>query len=339
VEEACQVAQRIQRELMLPIKLGEHDVFTSVSIGIVLSSIGSQTMEDLLVDATIACSGAKARGQGRYEVFDRSMGDRVESLLQLEKDLRRAIERNELFIYYQPIVSFRSGNIEGFEALARWSHPQRGLLLPQEFIPVAEETGLIISLDWWVLQEACRQMRYWQETFENLPDLTISANLSSKHFALPKIVAKIQQTLEITGLEPRYLSLEITEKALLENADVVQPKLSQLKDLGISLSLDDFGTGYSSLSYLHRFAVNSIKIDRTLIAKIPSDRPILEIVRTIVGLARSLNMRAIAEGVETEEQSAILKEIGCELGQGYFFYRPLSVEEVEKQICSGMGNR
>ena len=338
VEEACQVAQRIQRDLMLPIKLDEHDVFTSASIGIVLSSIGSQTTEGLLQDATIASNGAKSRGQGRYQVFDRSMRARVESLLQLEKDLRRAIERDELVIYYQPIVCLTDGNIKGFEALVRWNHPQRGFLLPQDFIPVAEETGLIISLDWWIVREACRQMRCWQDTFKNLPDLTICVNLSSKHFALPKIVDKIQQTLETTGLEPRCLSLEITEKALLENADVVAPKLSQLKTLEVCLSLDDFGTGYSSLSYLHGFTLNSIKIDRTLIGKIPSDRPILEIVRTIVQLAGSLNMKAIAEGVETEEQLAILKEIGCELGQGYFFYKPLSAEEVERQILSGMGN-
>lgn len=317
------IVNRLQEELTRPFNLNGHEVFTSTSIGIALSTIGYDRPEDLLRDADIAMYRAKASGKARYEVFDTTMHTRAVALLQLETDLRRGLEREEFQLHYQPIVSLQTDEITGFEALIRWQHPQRGLVSPAEFIPFAEETGLIVPIGWWVFREACHQMRIWQLQFPEYSSLVMSINLSAKQFAQPDLLEQINQILQETNLEPSSLKLEITESVVMENAEAATAMLLQLRALGIRLSIDDFGTGYSSLAYLYRFPTHTLKIDRSFINKIDSDSEQLEIVRTIVTLASNLGMDVIAEGVETVKQLAQLKTLNCECGQGYFFSKPV----------------
>ena len=321
--DANRVAERLQKELALPFNLCGHEVFTSVSIGIALSSIGYDRAEDILRDADTAMYSAKSLGKARHEVFDQTMHANAMGLLQLETDLRRAVERHEFFIHYQPIVSLETSQLRGFEALVRWQHPTRGLISPLKFIPVAEETGLIIPIGQWVLYEACRQMRQWQERFPTNPPLSISVNLSSKQFMQPDLVEQIKEILHETGLDPRSLKLEITESAVMENIEATTDMLHQLRGLGVDLSIDDFGTGYSSLNYLHRFPLCTLKIDRSFVSRMDENQEHTEIVRTIMLLARNLGMDVVAEGVETEEQRAQLRALECEYGQGYFFSKPM----------------
>jgi EAL domain-containing protein (putative c-di-GMP-specific phosphodiesterase class I) len=251
------------------------------------------------------------------------MYTRAVSRLKLENDMRRAIERKEFCVYYQPIVDLKSSVICGFEALVRWQHPERGLFSPAEFIPIAEETGLIIPLGQWVLEEACRQMREWQRQSVASRMLSMSINLSAKQLSQPDLCAQIQHALEVTDLDPCSLKLEITESVVMENADLAISMLNKLRDLGIQLSIDDFGTGYSSLSYLHRFPVNFLKIDRSFISGMNLGDENLEIVRSITMLARNLGMEVIAEGIETKEQLAQLRALSCRFGQGYLFSKPV----------------
>lgn len=289
-------------------------------------------MPYVLRDADIAMYRAKALGKARYEVFDTDMRARAVARLGLETDLRRAVDRGEFQVRYQPIVSLASGRITGFEALVRWQHPGHGLVSPAEFIPVAEETGLIITIDRWVLREACRQMRAWQVQFPADPPLTISVNLSSKQFAQPDLVEQVEQILQETGLDARSLRLEITESVIMDGAEAAAAVLAQLKALGLRVHMDDFGTGYSSLSYLNRFPIDTIKIDWSFINKMVVNGDNSGIVQTIVMLAHELGIDAIAEGVETAEQLAQLRALKCEYGQGYFFSRPLDREAVEALI-------
>ena len=326
VEDATLVADRIQKELALPFNLSGHEVFTGVSIGIALSTLGYDRASDLLRDADTTMYHAKAHGKGRSEVFNKTMHTKALALLQLETDLQRALKRQEFRIHYQPIVALKSGNITGFEALIRWQHPQRELVSPAEFIPVAEETGLIVPITWWILREACRQMRFWQVQFPALAPLTISVNLSAKQFLQPDLITQIEQILQETNLDARSLALEITESAIIQNAESASFMLKQLQTLGVKLFLDDFGTGYSSLSYLHRFPFNTLKIDRSFVSRIGVDGENSEIVRTIITLAHSLGMNVTAEGVETAAQLAQLCAMKCEHGQGYFFSKPLECE-------------
>lgn len=341
ISDATKVAERIQAELTLPFNLSGHEVFTTASIGIVLSTTGYERLEDLLRDADIAMYRAKAQGKACHQVFDKTMHIRAVTLLQLENDLRRAIVRAEagvleeaespkemsleFQVHYQPIVSLSTGKIKGFEALLRWLHPERGFVSPTEFIPIAEETGLIVPLGYWVLREACRQTRIWQERFPTDPPLTISVNLSSKQFSQPDLIKQIDQILRSTSLDACCLKLEITESAIMENAEAAAAMLLQLRILGVELYVDDFGTGYSSLSYLQRFPVDALKIDRSFISNMGVQGEDSEIVQTIVTLARKLGIEVVAEGVETAEQLAHLKTLGCTdgQGQGYFFSKPL----------------
>ena len=318
-----QIVERIQQELKLPFNLNGQEAFTTASIGVILSTIDYDRPEDLLRDADIAMYRAKAQGRARHQVFDVAMHDHAVALLQLETDLRRAVDNQEFQLHYQSIVSLTSNEISGFEALVRWQHPERGLISPVEFIPIAEETGLIIPLGWWVLREACLQMRTWQVQFPVNPPLTISVNLSAKQFRQPELVEQIAQILHATNLDARSLKLEITESILLENGESVIAVLSQLKTLGVSLYLDDFGTGHSSLSYLHCFPINALKIDRSFINRMGCGDESWEIVRAITMLAHALGMDVIAEGVETKEQLAQLSSLQCKYGQGYFFSKPL----------------
>jgi diguanylate cyclase (GGDEF)-like protein len=335
---AIQVAERLQKTLTIPFKLSGHEIVASTSIGIALSTIGYDHPQDLLRDADTAMYHAKGTGKARYQIFDTAMHVRAVALLKLETDLRRALERQEFQLHYQPIVSLSNQNITGFEALVRWYHPERGLIAPNEFIPVAEETGLIVSLGLWVLQEACRQMRQWQEKFTAAKALTISVNISGKQFSQVDFVTQIQQILQETQLDARYLKLEITESILMDNVESTTTTLLELQALGIQLSMDDFGTGYSSLSYLNRFPVSTLKIDRSFIQSIDVDAEKLEIIRTVVMLAQSLGMDAVAEGVETANQLAPLKDLGCESGQGYFFSKPLNSKTAEKLIETELSN-
>jgi diguanylate cyclase (GGDEF)-like protein len=330
--DAVRVAQRIQDELNQPFVLDKNSASATASIGIALSSSGYDRADDILRDADIAMYRAKENGKARYEVFDHGMHARAVSRLQLESDLRQAIEQKEFCVYYQPIVSLQTGRLAGFEALVRWNHPRRGLVSPVDFIPVAEETGLIVPIGQWVLNEACAHVRQWQIDSPSHRSLSLSVNLSARQVAQPDLLNRIKEALETSRLNPHCLKLEITESVVMENAEAAAQMFKQLRSLGVQLSIDDFGTGYSSLSYLHRFPLNYLKIDRSFVSRLTTDND-NAIVRTISTLARNLGMEVIAEGIETEEQFQQLKILGCEYGQGYLFSRPVGNEGVEHLLA------
>jgi diguanylate cyclase (GGDEF)-like protein len=330
--DAVRVAQRIQDELSQPFVLDKNSAFATASIGIALSSSGYDRPEDILRDADIAMYRAKENGKARYELFDSGMHARAVSRLQLESDLRQAIEQKEFCVYYQPIVCLQTGSLAGFEALVRWNHPRRGVVSPADFIPVAEETGLIVPIGEWVLTEACAQVRQWQVDSPSHRSLSLSVNLSARQVAQPDLLERIKEALETSKLNPHCLKLEITESVVMENAEAAALMFKQLRSLGVQLSIDDFGTGYSSLSYLHRFPLNYLKIDRSFVMRLTTDND-NAIVRTISTLARNLGMEVIAEGIETEEQYQQLKMLGCEYGQGYLFSRPVARDGVAHLIA------
>jgi diguanylate cyclase (GGDEF)-like protein len=325
--DAVRVAQRISDELSQPFVLDKNSATATASIGIALSSSGYDRAEDILRDADIAMYRAKENGKARYELFDHGMHARAVLRLQLESDLRQAIERNEFCVYYQPIVCLQTGRLSGFEALVRWNHPRRGLVSPIDFIPVAEETGLIVPIGQWVLNEACAQVRQWQIDSPGHRSLSLSVNLSARQVAQPNLLARIKEALDNSKLPAHCLKLEITESVVMENAEAAALMFKQLRSLGVQLSIDDFGTGYSSLSYLHRFPLNYLKIDRSFVMRLTTDND-NAIVRTISTLARNLGMEVIAEGIETEEQYQQLKMLGCEYGQGFLFSRPVDSHSV-----------
>lgn len=327
--DPIRVAERIQQELAAPFTLEGREVFITASIGIALSATGYNVVHDILRDADIAMYRAKALGGGRCEVFDQAMHAQAMVRLQLEAELRHALERQEFRLHFQPIVSLHNGRISGFEALVRWEHPKRGLIAPSEFIPLAEETGLILSIGKWVLREACRQARQWQVQFPQHPPLTMSVNLSARQLAQPDLIDYLDRVLRETGLAPNSLKLELTESVAMENAERTQRLLSELKRLGIQVSIDDFGTGYSSLSYLRRLPIDTLKIDRSFVRHIDADEESREIVRTIMMLAHNLNMDVIAEGAETSEEISHLKKLNCEYAQGYFFFKPSDSTTIE----------
>ncbi len=323
---AIDVAEKIQRHVSQPFNLGGYEACTSASIGIAFSNADYDRPEDFLRDADTAMYQAKFLGKARHVVFDKGMHVDAMNLLQLETDLRRAIDRQEFLIGYQPIVSLETGRLSGFEALVRWQHPDRGLIPPNDFIAVAEETGFIVPIGQWVLLEACSQMRLWQKRFSSAEPLYVSVNLSGKQFTHSNLVHQISRVLNVTGLESHSLKLEITERIVMENIEGATGILEQLRALGVELSIDDFGTGYSSLSYLHRLPIDTLKIDRSFISCMGDNNENREIVRTIILLAQNLKMGVVAEGIETEEQLAQLRELNCQDGQGYLFSRPLSAE-------------
>ncbi|MDM9584219.1 EAL domain-containing protein [Nostoc sp. GT001] len=333
VSDAIKVAERIQKELALPFELDGQEVFITASIGIALSStVNYQHPEELLRDADTAMYRAKMLGRARYELFNSDMYADALARLQLETDLRRAIEREEFRVYYQPIVSLTSGSIIGFEALLRWQHPERGLLNPADFIPLAEETGLIFSIGKWALHEACRQMQVWR--VYHCPKLLdkISVNLSVKQFSQPDLIEQIGQILHSTGLDAGTLMLEITENAIVENGNKVTAAILQLREMGIELSIDDFGTGYSSLGGLYNFPISVLKIDRSFISLMRINSKNLEIIEIIVALAHKLGVDVLAEGVETKEQLLLLRKLNCQYGQGHFFSVPLNSSAAEALI-------
>ena len=344
VGDATSIADRIYQQLSLPFNLDGHEVFVTTSIGIALGAYGGNSAEggDLpehfLRAADTAMHHAKIQRIVPYAVFEPAMHARALARLQLDADLRRAIERQELQVHYQPIVTLSTGELTGFEALVRWQHSQRGFLSPAEFIPVAEETKLIISIGEWVLAEACRQLRVWQETYPAARELTMSVNISPVQFRQPSLLEQIDRVLQENNLDPSRLKLEITESAIMDNPESARKVLEQLKARNIKLALDDFGTGYSSLSYLHSFPVDTLKIDRSFVSRIGIEGENLEIVRTIATLAQQLGMDAIAEGVETKEQLAQLETLQCEYGQGYFFSRPVEAGAAGKLISTNSSN-
>jgi diguanylate cyclase (GGDEF)-like protein/PAS domain S-box-containing protein len=324
--DAKRAADRMMKALAPPFILDGKEVFTSVSIGIALSNSAYEQPEDILRDADTAMYRAKSQGKARYEVFDADMRASVMARLQLETDLRHALERGEFRNFYQPIVALVSGEIAGFEALLRWQHPTRGLLGPIEFIPVAEETGLIRELGWWNLREACRQISEWRAGIAAHSHLTMSVNLSAKQFLQPNLVEDIRKLVAELALPPEALKLEITESTVMADPSAAVEMLQQIKSLGIHLAIDDFGTGYSSLSYLHRFPLDTLKIDRSFISGMGDDGEGMEIARTILPMANNLRLDVVAEGVETIQQVALLRKLQCKYGQGYYFSRPLSAE-------------
>jgi diguanylate cyclase (GGDEF)-like protein/PAS domain S-box-containing protein len=333
-EEASSVATRIQQALAISFNLLGQEVYTTLSIGIALASDYSDHVSDILRDAETAMHSAKARGKARYEIFGRDMHGELMGRLKMETDLRRACERDELFVDYQPIVSLQSRTLIGFEALVRWRHPEFGLVPPKEFIPVAEETGQILTIGQTVLESACRKAREWQEMYPASPPLFISVNLSVKQFNQPGLVENIANLLQEFQLPPRCLKLEITESVFSDNIEAAVGLLTQLRELGVQLSIDDFGTGYSSLSYLQRFPIDTLKIDRSFVTQMMENEENLAIVRTIVALAQNLGMDVVAEGVETEDQLLLLRKLECENGQGFLFSTPLGGQKLDQFIAN-----
>lgn len=311
-----------------PFNLERHEIFMNASIGIVIGNCEYNEPEYLLRDADTAMYRAKALGKGQYHLFDPVMHTAALERLQLETDLRRGIEQEELVVHYQPIVSLITGRISGFEALVRWRHPKRGLIPPGLFIPIAEETGLITAIGYWVLSESCHQLRTWQQQNSIDPNLFVSVNLSVKQFAQPNLLEQIDQVLEHSQLSPDCLKLEITESAIMDNHQDVATILKELRKRRILISIDDFGTGYSSLSYLHSFPVDTLKIDKSFVQRLNLTSENIGLIPVIISLAKTMNMSVIAEGIELPEQLKILRELNCGLGQGYFFAKPLPGEEL-----------
>ncbi|MBL8218796.1 MAG: bifunctional diguanylate cyclase/phosphodiesterase, partial [Bryobacterales bacterium] len=325
--EAEEIARRLLRSLDVPFQVNGREIYCSASIGIATWNSSCTSVEDLLRDADTAMYSAKGRGGGECAVFDEAMRKSAAARLEIENGLRKAIDRKELHVYYQPKICLDSGVLVGFEALLRWQRPDLGVVSPADFISVAEATGQIVAIGEWAIREACRQMMAWQSQFSQVPPLRISVNLSVRQFRQPDIAGRIARILEETGLAPEHLQLEITESVLMEDPDNAIVTARKLKDLGVGIKLDDFGTGYSSLSYLCRMPIDTLKIDRSFIVRMKENNTDLEVVRTVIALARSLGLEVVAEGVECGDQVAQLRALGCQFGQGYYFGRPINASE------------
>ena len=335
LQDATSIGDRIQQELRSPIELDGQSIFTSASIGIVFGSSEYNNPTDIMRDADIAMYRAKDKGKARYTIFDRAMYDENLRLVELENNLRFALERREFMMRYQPIMSLDDNNLVGFEALIRWQHPHKGLIAPVEFIPIAEDTGLILEIGEWLLKEACQQLKTWRRKFSFMPQvssLKMSINLASQQLQEPEFIAKLDRILSETGLDGQFLRLEITESTLIETEGNIQNTLRAIRNRNIHLSIDDFGTGYSSLSYLRRFPIDNLKIDRSFVEQMNFDAENFEIVRLIITLAKTLGMDTISEGVETLQQLNQLRALGCEFAQGYLFSRPLTPQAVELML-------
>ncbi|MDA8096138.1 MAG: EAL domain-containing protein [Clostridia bacterium] len=337
-EHAARIAQKVVEAVRQPLKIGEHELYISTSIGIVLFPDDGQDAETLLKNADTAMYRAKENGRNHYELYASSMNAKASERLLLENSMRRALERREFVVHYQPKINVKSGGITGMEALVRWQHPKLGLVLPGEFIPLAEESGLIVPIGEWVLKTACAQNKAWQDS--GFPSIRVAVNLSARQFQLQNLVEVVSRVLKTTGLDPTCLELEITESIAMQNAEHTVSVLNQLNEMGIQLSIDDFGTGYSSLSYLRRFPINKLKIDRSFVAEIGTDSHNGAIASAVIVLGRSLNMGVIAEGVEREEQLNFLKDHDCFEMQGFLFGKPMPVEDfthflmAQKQPCN-----
>jgi predicted signal transduction protein with EAL and GGDEF domain len=332
--EGVGVAERIQESIQAPFQIDGQAVFTTASVGIAFSGSGYSAAEDMLGDANTAMARAKTLGKSRYEMCDPSMHATAAGRFRLETDLRRATECQEFVVHYQPIVSLLDFRITGFEALVRWQRPEFGLVMPAGFISAAEDTGLILRIGNWILQEACRQSCAWNLQFPCTPPFTMAVNISAKQFAQADLVSQVGQILSETGLAPETLRLELTESVTMRDEERTTRILSELRELGVRLCIDDFGTGYSSLSYLRRFALDILKIDRSFVADMLNNSESQEIVKTILSLGRNLRMQVVAEGVETREQMTLLKSLDCEFAQGYLFSRPLDSAGVARTLVT-----
>ncbi len=333
--DAVDLAERVQGELHKPIALGPMEVTISASIGITFSTIGYDNADQIIRDADIAMYKAKSKGKGHYAIFDASLHEHVAAQLRLENELHRALGQGQLYLDYQPIYSLRDHVLIGFEALCRWKHPQRGLLEPSLFIPTAEESGLIVPLGDWVLEEACRQMRAWRET-HGASELGMSVNVSCVQLRQGGFVEHVRKVLHASGMKPAQLTLEVTESVLMDGTENAIGTLKALRDLGVLLSIDDFGTGYSSLNYLAMMPIDALKVDRSFIDRMCRDGEGNEIVRAIFKLGHALSKRVFAEGIETGAQLTLLKELGCEFGQGYLLSRPVDAERASHFIADGI---
>lgn len=330
--EAMRFAEEVGKVLRTPRRVSGHEIISSASIGIALSTSRHEKSEDVLRDALSAMHRAKGDGATLYEMFDPELNKQARERMRMEGDLHHAIERDEFRLHYQPIISFESGELNGFEALVRWQHPTRGLVRPDLFIPVAEETGTIVELGKWVLKESCRQMERWRRVYPTAQDLAISVNLSGRQFQDPNLVAEVAGTLASSDLDPRGLKLEMTESVVMEHSRGNAATLQSLRDLGVALLIDDFGTGYSSLASLRNFPLDCLKIDRSFVSQMEFEDGKAEIVRIILTLAAKLGLDVVAEGVETAEELKMLRELHCQLGQGYYFAAPLDQEAAESWI-------
>ncbi|MGI9301652.1 MAG: putative bifunctional diguanylate cyclase/phosphodiesterase [Gammaproteobacteria bacterium] len=326
VGDTTEVAERIQKELALPFDVNGHEIFTDVSMGIAVYDRNYKQPEDMIRDADTAMYRAKASGSAKFEVFQPSMHAVVADKLQLETDMRHALQRGEFRIHYQPIIDLRTSLIKSAEALARWEHPKRGLLQPTEFIPVAEETGLIVDMERWLIHEACWNARYWKQLCPPDAAPSVSVNLSAKQFIFRDLADYVEMVIDDNGLSSGDLKLEITESLFIDHNESAVRLLSQLKKLNVPLSMDDFGTGYSSLNYLYRFPIDTIKIDRAFVSKIAENKKHEEIIRSIIMLAKNMDKDVVAEGIETAAQLAALRRHGCDCGQGFYFAEPMDFE-------------
>jgi diguanylate cyclase (GGDEF)-like protein len=329
IEDAIQIAERILTVLYAPWLLEEREVVATTSIGLVEASPRYRQASDLLRDADIALYRAKHNGRARYEIFDPQMHLQVLKRLHVENDLRKALEHEEFRLYYQPIVSLQTGNLAGFEALIRWQHPRQGLLGPHEFIPIAEEIGLILPIGRWVIKAACEQMMAWRHCWPMVQNLKISVNLSAQQLQDQFLPEQVNDILTATGFSGNCLTLELTESMLIEHADSTIELLNRLKAQGIRMSIDDFGTGYSSLSYLNRLPIDVLKIDRSFVQQMAAENND-DIVKTIIALSNALRLAVVAEGIETPQQQARLHRLGCEFGQGYLYAKPLPPDAAEQ---------
>ncbi len=334
LNDAVDVAKRIRAKLSTPLLLKSTEVFPSASIGIALSLQAYERPEQILRDADVAMYQAKAKGNSCHEVFDSRMHASILSRLQLEADLRRAIDHKEFIVHYQPIMNLGNQRLVGFEALIRWNHPERGMIYPMEFIPLAEQNGLIAAIGEWIMRESCKQLAMWQRQYPQTPPLQMSMNISGKQFSQTGLIDQLEAIIGETGVNADSVALEITESMIMDNIDTAIATMARLREMGFHIHIDDFGTGYSSLSYLHRFPVTALKIDRVFISKLTETGENAEIITSIISLAKSLNLNVIAEGLELNHQLSHIKDMQCGYGQGYFFSRPLDSSAIDSWIRS-----
>lgn len=333
-QDVTAFASRLLGEIKNPFQLDDREVYTTASIGISSSALGYERAEDALRDADIAMYRAKAMGRVQYAVFDRAMNEEAREILELETDLRRAVERREFRVHYQPIISLVTGRIAGFEALLRWTHAKRGSVPPSRFIPLAEETGLINSLGLWTIRESIQRLHTWHTRFPQTPSLFVSVNLSGVQLLQPELIMHLDLMLREYGIDGRHLKMEITESVIMEHAQYALDMLNLMKQQNIKLCIDDFGTGYSSMSYLRRYPIDTIKVDQSFVSKMVENDESLEIVRSIVTMAHNLKMDVVAEGVETHTQLARLRALKCEYAQGFFFAKALDPDATDELLAS-----